>query len=579
MKPRFRKLGIVAVAFALIVTGCSSKDKPESSGGGTTSSTQAKPAASSVLRIKDKGVTAKGGTVYVLQDGDFTSLDPANNYRTESEDVGRLIYRSLTFAKDTPGEDLSIQPDLAESLGTSSDGGRTWTYRLREGLKYEDGVPITAQDVKYGVMRSFESDMFTDGATWMPDLLVNETGFKGPYATPDKDLTSVETPDDRTLIFHFSGPQPDADWIMSMPYTVPVPKDKDTKQDYGNRPVSSGPYKIETYDHSTLLTLVRNENWDPATDPNRPAYPDRFQVELNAEAPAARERLLKGNGNDTFAVPLGTWLSADDSAKAEDPALQARFVNGPGPCVEYLTMNTQKLKDPNVRHAIALAIDRQGIQKIGGGELFGTKVDSVIPAAIPGYVAPDLGLKPAGDPDAAKKLLEGKTVPPLHFAVEDPLIDSSKKEIDQIQANLKTIGLEMIVETRPSEELTELIDGPGAPELSWGAWCFDWPTAGSIVLPLLGPNSDGTSWGSKNTAKYYDPKFSDQLQALRSSSDESAAIAKKFVDIANEIQTTAWPYLPTRQQNDPVLVGANLTNVGISPMWSEVDLNTIAVKK
>ena len=79
-----------------------------------------------------------------------------------SEDVGRLIYRSLTFAKDTPGEDLSIQPDLAESLGTSSDDGRTWTYRLREGLKYEDGLPITAQDVKYGVMRSFESDVFTD---------------------------------------------------------------------------------------------------------------------------------------------------------------------------------------------------------------------------------------------------------------------------------------------------------------------------------------------------------------------------------------------------------------------------------
>ena len=128
--------------------------------------------------------------------------------------------------------------------------------------------------------------------------------------------------------------------------------------------------------------------------------------------------------------------------------------------------------------------------------------------------------------------------------------------------------------------------GDGAPELSWGAWCFDWPTAGSIVLPLLGPNSDGTSWGSINTAKYYDPKFSDQLQALRSSSDGSAAIAKKFVDIANEIQTTAWPYLPTRQQNDPVLVGANLTNVGISPIVvrgrpqhdrGEVVINTVDV--
>ena len=87
----------------------------------------------------------------------------------------------------------------------------------------------------------------------MPDLLANEAGFKGPYATPEKDLSSVETPDDRTLIFHFSGPQPDADWIMSLPYTAPVPKDKDTRQDYANRPMASGPYKIDTYERGTAL--------------------------------------------------------------------------------------------------------------------------------------------------------------------------------------------------------------------------------------------------------------------------------------------------------------------------------------
>ena len=97
--------------------------------------------------------------------------------------MGRLIYRTLTFAKDTPGETLSVQPDLAESLGTPSDGGRTWTYTLREGLKYEDGQPINAQDVKYGVMRSFDREVFPDGATWMPDLLENDTGFESLYAT------------------------------------------------------------------------------------------------------------------------------------------------------------------------------------------------------------------------------------------------------------------------------------------------------------------------------------------------------------------------------------------------------------
>jgi len=219
MNHRLKSLAVVVVAAALTAAGCSSNG--ERSAKSESSGTRTPSAESSVLRIKDKGVTAKGGTVYVLQAFGFDALDPANAYKTDSMEVGRLIYRTLTFIKDTPGEDPSIQPDLAETLGTPSDGGRTWTYRLRAGLKYEDGRPITARDIKYGVMRSFDRDVFSLGATWMPDLLENETGFESPYATPEKDLSSVETPDDRTLIFHFSGSQPDADWIMAMPRPCP----------------------------------------------------------------------------------------------------------------------------------------------------------------------------------------------------------------------------------------------------------------------------------------------------------------------------------------------------------------------
>lgn len=570
-----KKWVALVAAVTLTATGCSSGDageKPESS------DATAQSAEQPVLRIKDRGVVAKGGTVYVLKNSDFDSLDPANNYMTDSSEVGRLIYRTLTFIKDTPGEDLSIQPDLAESLGTPSDDGRTWTYRLRDGLKYEDGRPITAQDIKYGVMRSFDTEMFSLGATWMPDLLENETEFESPYATPEKDLTSVETPDDRTLIFHFSGPQPDADWIMSLFYTSPVPKDSDTEQDYGNRPIASGPYKIEQYNRGASLTLVRNENWDPATDGNRPANADRFEFALDVDSAAASQRLLQGTGNDAYAVPFGGILSADNFPKLEDPAIEPRFVNGPGPCIDYLTMNTQKINDPDVRHAIALAIDRQSIVAMHGGELNGTLADSIIPSDISGYVAPDLGFGPAGDPDASKKLLEGKSVPPLHFVIGD---DSSagRKEADQIRTDLEAVGLEVVIEPRPAESVAGILDGDDAPELSFGGWCFDWPTAASIVMPVFGPNEDGTSWGSNNSAKYFDPKYSDQLLELTSSADGPDVNAKRYVEIANEIQTTAWPVLPTLRLNYPEVVGANVTNVGISPLFSEIDLNTLAVRK
>src|SRR4051794_13638152 len=236
-----KRWALAAVTTALVVAGCSPGDKTE------PAESAPPKAADSIIRIKDKGVTAKGGTVGVLGTVDWSSLDPANNYLIDSSEVGRLIYRTLTFVKDTPGEDLSVQPDLAESLGTSSDGAKTWTYKLREGLKFEDGKPITAADVKYGVQRSFAQDVYDEGATYMVDLLENKTDYAGPYTAPEKDLTSVETPDDRTLVFHFKGPQADADWILSQAYTAPVPKDADTKEAYADRPVSSGPYKIEKY--------------------------------------------------------------------------------------------------------------------------------------------------------------------------------------------------------------------------------------------------------------------------------------------------------------------------------------------
>ena len=578
MKRLFTSWCVVVFATALVASGCSANDEPGAKPESPDTPTQS--GQSSVLRIKDEGVTAKGGTAYVLQAYDFDSLDPADNYRINASEVGRLIYRSLTFIKDTPGEEPSIQPDLAESLGTPTDDGRTWTYKLRAGLKYEDGRPITAQDVKYGVMRSFESDVFSLGATWMPDLLANETDFEGPYATPEKDLTSVETPDDRTLIFHFSGAQADADWIMSLPYTAPVPKDRDTKKEYANRPVASGPYKIENYDRSKSLTLVRNENWNPATDPNRPAYPDRFEFELNVDRHAASERLIKSEGNDAFAVPLDGILEVAEFGRAQEPAVNPRFVNGPGPCVSYIVMNTQTIKDADVRHAIALAVDRQGIQDIYGGDVFGSVADSVIPPDVPGYVAPDLGLTPSGNSAEAKKLLEGKSVPPLHMAVSAEATEPRKKQIDLIEGNLKAAGLEVIVDRHPEDKLLDLVEGDEGWDIDpAGGWCFDWPTAASVVLPLMGPDDDGTTWGSSNPAKYFDPKFSGQLAELRSSTEDSAATTKKFVEIANEIQSTAWPVLPTLHENNPEVVGANVTNVGISPLFSQVDLNTLAVKK
>ena len=565
----------VAVTTALVGSGCTQTDKAEPSA--SPSPSPSPNEASSITRIKDKGVTAKGGTVHVLNSVDFISLDPVNNYMTDSTDVGRLIYRTLTFIKDTPGEELSIQPDLAESLGTSTDGGRTWTYKLRDGVKYEDGKPITAADVKYGIQRSFAQDVYDEGATYMVDLLENDTDYAGPYAAPEKDLTSVETPDDRTLVFHFKGPQTDADWMMSLFYTSPVPKGADTKEEYAKRPVASGPYKIDSYSEDALV-LVRNEQWDAATDANRPAYPDRFEFETSPDTATANQRLLASKGADATAVALYPTLVAADLPKLDEPSVDARFINGPGVCVDYVAMNTEKITDPDVRHAIALAIDRQALQTTFGGKLFGEITDSIIPPSFPGYVAPDLGLKPQGDADAAKKLLAGKSVPAMHYAVREtsPLYRDAGAVI---QKNLKAAGVELVIDVYSDEEYDALFAGEDIPEIDYTAWCADWPTPSTIVPALFGPDPAGETFGSSNATRYFDPERSKQIQALSSSTESASVVATKMAALANDVQSTAWPLLPTFLTNTPQVVGANVTNAGVSPLLGAFDLNTVAVRE
>ena len=328
---------VAGTAAVALVAACSSS-KSNNNGGGASGGASSAPAsagnAAGLNKVIQPGFTTKGGTVNILSDANFEHLDPVQNYVTNSGELGRLIYRTLTFIKDTPGQKPQIMPDLAQNLGTPSADKKTWTYKLRTGLKFEDGTPITSKDIKYAVERSFATDIYKDGATYMTDLLENPNGYAGPYASPTKDLEGVQTPDDNTIVFKYASAQPESDWILSLFYTAPVPKAKDDKQNYDFHPVSSGPYKISSYTPDKSLTLVRNSNWDPASDPNRPALPDSFVETFGIDLPTISQRLIADQGADKNAVTLENSgaLQNADLPKIKDPSVNARFTNGATPC-------------------------------------------------------------------------------------------------------------------------------------------------------------------------------------------------------------------------------------------------------
>jgi hypothetical protein len=233
-----------------------------------------------------------------LNDSDFESLDPANNYVTNSGDVGRLIYRTLTFIKDTPNEKPVIKPDLAEALGVPSDNAKTWTWKIRKGLKFEDGSPITAKDIKYGIERSFARDVYPDGATYMPDLLNNTNGT---------DRTPTQQGPDRGgdarlhLDLHFAGPQP-------------VPTDdgaelgsstqgQGRQAEHGQTPVIQ----------AMQIGFTPVSNWSSFATPtgpdrpDRPALPDKFVVSMVSPRRRSARESSPGRGPGAFSRDPGAY--------------------------------------------------------------------------------------------------------------------------------------------------------------------------------------------------------------------------------------------------------------------------------
>src|SRR5262245_46419741 len=128
-------------------------------GGGKSGGTESGPGYNAGVNDIVNQSNKKGGTLRAGDSDDFDSPDPGNTYYAWSQNFARLYGRGLMTFKPAAGKDsMSIVPDLATAPGTATDGNKTWTYKLRTGVKYDDGSTVTSADVKYAVERSNFTD-------------------------------------------------------------------------------------------------------------------------------------------------------------------------------------------------------------------------------------------------------------------------------------------------------------------------------------------------------------------------------------------------------------------------------------
>ncbi|MGZ6213994.1 MAG: ABC transporter substrate-binding protein, partial [Candidatus Limnocylindria bacterium] len=365
-----RVLRASALSFAavLLLAACGpgSSSSPAASGGGASGS----PNASG-------GGGTKGGTIYILtQSEQFDQIDPQRAYTGEDlAFFGGTIYRSLTaykFSAD-PKEGTSLVPDLATDLGTHNADATQWKFTLRDGVTWQDGKPITCEDVKYGTSRTFATDVINQGPTYqiayldIPQDADGSSSYKGPYKKTGQDLyDKAVTCDGNTITFNLNKAVPDFNYTVTLGFS-PVPAAADTGETYGQPgtpPVSSGPYQVDSYQtgNGGKLVLVRNPNWKAASDPYRGAFPDKWEVDFGIDPKVLDQRLMAPAGNDQFAIGYGgvqpenlqTVFKDEHTANSD---FAGRAFSDYDPYARYYYIDVNKVPDVKVREAMAVALD------------------------------------------------------------------------------------------------------------------------------------------------------------------------------------------------------------------------------
>ncbi|MFD7837687.1 ABC transporter substrate-binding protein [Streptomyces sp. NPDC059761] len=569
---------VAAVAVSLVLAGgaaaCGPKDAADQSSG--------KPGAAG-------GAPQKGGTLTVLNSEPQNDFDPARLYTSGGGNIPSLVFRTLTTRNREDGAaGTKVVPDLATDTGRPNADATEWTYTLKDGLTYEDGTPITTADIKYGIERSFAAEL-SGGAPYLRDWLVGGESYEGPYKDGGKGLDSILVPDAKTITFKLRKPEGEFPFVATQTQFAPVPKAKDTGVKYEEHPVSSGPYKVvKNENDGEHLTLERNGNWDPKTDEERKAYPDRIDVRSGLDAAVINQRLSTSSGADAAAVTTDTNLGPAELAQigsADKSELATRVGTGHFGYTNYLAFNPKvaPFDNPKVRQAISYAINRTSVINAAGGSALAEPATTFLPEQKAfGHTPYDhFPAGKTGDPAKAKELLkeagfpDGLSITLTHSTAQNR--QTSPEVATAVQQALAaagiTVKLEGLENNAFNEKRWDVKNTPGFFLSRWGA---DWPSGGPFLAPIFDGRQIVTNGTNYNHAQLNDPAVNAEIDEIAKLTDLTEA-GKRWGALDKKIGEQALD-VPLFHPVYKRIVGKDVKNVVISDWTGVLDVSQVAVK-
>jgi len=337
---------------------------------------------------------AIGGTLRLGSSSPCDSLDPAQSFDSWCAVVTRMYTRNLMSFAGAPGKQgLIITPDLAISAPESNAEKTIWNFTLRDDIFWSDGSPVTANDVKYSVLRLFDDSLqspisletlclFSTCTKGIPD-------YKGPYVDPIADLSSIVVADERNLSFLLNRPYPEFSRLLATPQFAPINQARDVELrmaglSYSANPASNGPFVLIVEQNNVRYSFIRNQNWKQVSDGIRIPKVDEISWQVFPDSDLTDQALFAGEIDLKLNFGLGPTmrdqilLNPDQRKLIDNPEMS--FVN-------FMVVNPQikPFDNKSCREAIFYALDKSDLQNVRGGGTTAAIAHSMSPPTVLGY--------------------------------------------------------------------------------------------------------------------------------------------------------------------------------------------------
>nr|WP_281371363.1 ABC transporter substrate-binding protein [Leifsonia naganoensis] len=448
---------------------------------------------------------------------------------------------------DYKGSSSTLKLQAAKAFPTISSDGLTYTMTLKDGLKFSNGQPVTADDVAYSFARVIDPATKAGLASfWM--------GVKGAaeYAANPTGLPSgIQVVDTHTIKITLSAPNSSFKYVLAMPTGSIIPKGSGAT--IGTKPIGSGPFVLKTFTPGKEIMLDRNAGYWDTPKP----YVDHVHMLLGVD-PDNQVLMLQKGQIDLMGSPIPP---AKFLQVTSDPKLKSQLVTIEKPSVYYLTMNvkTAPFDNPKVREAVSLAFDRKGLLKLVNGQ--GNAATEFIPPKVLGYSGETMTheqdvakakqlIKDAGFPNGITTQMYAWNVAP--FSVLAP----------EMQQELKAIGINVDLQTLAPNTFAQLA-GSGQAPLALTFWVADYPEGSDFLQALM--SCDAAVPQGQNFAYYCNPKMDDFVQQALAATD--SAKAEALYKQASELLLADNPVVPLYFGTKTEVIGANVGGYFPQPIW------------